>query len=1646
MRPLYLISGPEVLHAETPTLLAVSILSDFPVRVKAQVTHGKSNITLVEDTFPGGDAGIFSTYMFEISGSYMTELSFVTLVVKGYQGDKLLFANTTTLGVNPTTIDAFIQTDKSRYRPTETVRIRVVSVQPDNHPYKGRVEITVRDPKRKAVQSWVTMGSYLGIVSKEFTLSQRPPLGQWVITTTVNGQADEKAFIVEHYELPRFEVHINSAPEVLAGDDVSGTVRAQHHSGKPVQGTLSVSVTLVASLYNGGKPFNLNQTKEIYGSAQFFFSKDNLLALHKYGSVRKHMADDSSVVMTITASVTEVLTGFKVNRRVEVQVMENTFQLTFFNFPQVLKPSLRFSTKLRISRYDRRPLSTLDLRSSVSVEVTQKTQKTDAEPTTKKLPVPEDGIVHIGFTLQDTVEMLFIKATFKSAEEFLRLYNNYSSPSGSYIQIQKISPLPAQIGQPLQIDVESSFQPSELHYVVSSRGQVVAAGTKTSSSSFSLTPTMSWTPEAHVTVFSVLADGEVTDDAALVPMHEQNYVFLNWSSDKVRPGEQVSLNVTVREPGSQVGILVVEGGVDDPVDNQDLQEEKESNIMVMTDAKLHKNQQPDEPEIGNSKRGFTQREKNWGMDVDCTATWLWLDTNVSDSTWTTLQVTVPDSITTLRAVALVMSEKLGFGLTTVPQRLTVSRDFSLSMDVPSYLIRGEELVLEVNIFNHLRAAMEVILLVAQNEAYEFVLAKERDISVVNARKITVGSQGAASALFPIRLLALGKVEISVDAISAEVSENLIRTVLVKPEGVEQTFSKTLFLELAPMRRNNSRTVSFSFPPDVVPGSQRAHVAVVGDILAFSIGNLDSLVQIPHSCGEQNMIHFAPSIYILQYLDKTPENNEELRTRTLGYMIEAYQRELSYQRDDGSFSAFGSSDSSGSTWLTAFVVRCLLQAQSFIEVEHSVLSRAIGWLWSNQGPQGEFTEVGRVIHSELAGTLNEGPVTITAFVLLALLEEQTYGDLYPTNVSLARRYLESSVFGGVVSNYTLCLAAYALALANSPVAGTALAELSRRADNEDGVLMWRSSDVLDPDEWQPPSVQIEMASYVLLALYRRGNVVEGIPLMKWLSKQRNHLGGYGTTQDTVVALQALACYAAFSGADTIDLRLKLSMLASNSVSHFSINSSTYLTYQGQEVDAEKDLLIDVYMEGRGFALLQMNVFYNLGGGAPSQRLHHAADHEAFSLSLHVLHDERDHNHMLLSICTRLLDNQGLSQTGMAMLDVGMLSGFVLAPEAAPMDLIRKVEASPGKVSLYLDSVTTSEVCVKLPLIRNFKVAHVRDAVVQIYDYYEPRRRAVRTYNSDMLRSMNSCTFCGRECKRCGAGIAISVSSTFNFMTETMIDIVAHVDDNHVLLPFTREFSTCARRTRTCRGVAAIAHKLTMATPRSKFDEELRQIEDMLERLEVELLREKNDATRKKMTRGGGADGGRAPRGSEFATDAGRSRSTLISSPAAAHPLPTAAIISPVTVTTSLTNATTTPAPPANAMLPSPRIFKLPPYAGITALEPYLAQVKQAAMYHRWSTRDTAVHVALALEGNALQVELAPVARPTTAFAIGQGLWQFRVMPFGLCNAPATFERLMERVLAHIPRNRRNQITSLRENSLPQVGLIKVESFTANTPTS
>lgn len=109
------------------------------------------------------------------------------------------------------------------------------------------------------------------------------------------------------------------------------------------------------------------------------------------------------------------------------------------------------------------------------------------------------------------------------------------------------------------------------------------------------------------------------------------------------------------------------------------------------------------------------------------------------------------------------------------------------------------------------------------------------------------------------------------------------------------------------------------------------------------------------------------------------------------------------------------------------------------------------------------------------------------------------------------------------------------------------------------------------------------------------------------------------QDTVVALQAVSYYAAFGGANAINLMFNVSAPASSFVSPFNVNATNYWMYQSQEViisliysshfafcfscctfvnlafellhhlfkvNADKGIHLNIFMEGQGFALFQV----------------------------------------------------------------------------------------------------------------------------------------------------------------------------------------------------------------------------------------------------------------------------------------------------------------------------------------------------------------------------------------------------------------------------------------------------------------------------
>lgn len=127
----------------------------------------------------------------------------------------------------------------------------------------------------------------------------------------------------------------------------------------------------------------------------------------------------------------------------------------------------------------------------------------------------------------------------------------------------------------------------------------------------------------------------------------------------------------------------------------------------------------------------------------------------------------------------------------------------------------------------------------------------------------------------------------------------------------------------------------------------------GDIMGPVLNNIDTLVRMPSGCGEQNMISMVPNIVARRYLSATNRLSPDLDSKTKTYMEAGYQRELQYMRNDRSFSAFGSSDPAGSTWLSAFVVRSFKQAQRYIYVDERILKGTMEFLKSRQNGSGEF---------------------------------------------------------------------------------------------------------------------------------------------------------------------------------------------------------------------------------------------------------------------------------------------------------------------------------------------------------------------------------------------------------------------------------------------------------------------------------------------------------------------------------------------------------------------------------------------------------------------------------------------------------------------------------------------------------------------
>ncbi len=1243
----------------------------------------------------------------------------------------------------------FLETDKPIYKPGQKVMIRVLTVGPELRPLTGEITIEVQDAKGSKVFKKEVSTSEFGMATLDMPLSSEPNLGVWKVTAHTEDAKAEVDVRVEEYVLPKYEVSVDLPKEwVLANEKITGRIEAEYTFGKPVQG----EVEIVASRYVGVWEEFATLTRDINGGESF-----ELPPVHYVAGVP---AGRGMGNVSLDVTVREKGTGYEETTTRLLTVANTPVNLHLISESRVFKPSLPFSFLVVTETPDNQPL---DKRVTVELiymdkdfeRMEQITQRVTTRNGTAVLTVepPADAVA------------LAVEAETEGAYASLPMQASYS-PSGSFIHVAQEDPAQLEVGDQARFRVHATRETTNFYYEVVARGKVVFSQVSNSPEiSFTVTPVMA--PGGRLLVYQVLPNSEVAADylpfdvAASYP----HQVQASFSEEQVRPGEAVDIRIETQGP-SHVGLVAVDRSVFILAENRlNLQQvfDKLEDLYMQPQAELHDLR----TRSRITTRGALETFKDAGVVVmtnqdvpeglrfenkrvrrklveviqevaQSTAapamaeavpvhappsqvadqglaevqrvrqffpeTWLWTGVTTDQEGRATLPVEAPDSITTwvLRAVAL--SREHGLGISE--SELKVFQPFFLQVDLPFSGIRGEVLPAKVALYNYLDAAQQIQVELAPSGKYELLDSPRRTV--------TVGPNDIGSAEFRIRLTDVGKIDLEVSARSSEAADAMIKEMLVEPGGVPEELVENLVLT-----PGNSHTFDGAVPFNAVDDSARTLVSVTGSYMAQTIDGLEGLLKMPFGCGEQNMVLFAPNVFVADYLRDTGQIKPEIMAKAENLMLTGYQRELTYHRHDGSFSAFGDSDEQGSLWLTAFVLKTFSQARGIIHIDPDVLDSASAWILDHQRADGSFEPVGFLHHQELLGGL-KGNTALTAYVAIALLESGEAGASSRAIAFLERQLSE------IEDPYTTAIVSYALELADSDRAGAAYEKLMSMAVAGDDGLSWGGGPVvakpgalpIEPGFTRPPrgnsSAAVETTGYATLALLERGDRISASNTGKWLVNQRNAYGGYGSTQDTVVGLQAMTQFATTARSD-VDMTVMLT--AGDWIKRVTITPDNADVLQTIEVPAGAG--IEVEARGEGQVVVQAVRRFNLptveNVGKP-----------VFDIDVDYGTGHVDVDDLITISADVTFNPPEFVESGMVVLDISIPTGFSPVMESVE----RMAEADPKvkrrdlagrKLIIYIEDMAAGETLSLEFQARALFPVRAEPVISAVYSYYRPEWR-------------------------------------------------------------------------------------------------------------------------------------------------------------------------------------------------------------------------------------------------------------------------------------------------------------------------------------
>ncbi|KAG5667283.1 hypothetical protein PVAND_015269 [Polypedilum vanderplanki] len=703
----------------------------------------------------------------------------------------------------------------------------------------------------------------------------------------------------------------------------------------------------------------------------------------------------------------------------------------------------------------------------------------------------------------------------------------------------------------------------------------------------------------------------------------------------------------------------------------------------------------------------------------------------------TLSKKVPDTITSWIITGFSIDPLTGLGLTKQPTKLNVFQPFFASTNLPYSIKRGEVISISIDVFNYLETDQNAqVTLYNKDHEFEFVNSsddnpkdslsiKKQNVEVERKKMVLLKANEGTAISFLIKALKVGDILIKVVAESATAGDGLERYLKVEPEGITIHKNEAVFIDLRKEQKFN-RKIDIDVPENVILDSTKVEVSIIGDVLGPSIDNLDKLIRMPYGCGEQNMLNFVPNIVVLEYLTTLKKLTPEVEAKCKKFMEVGYQRELTYRHRDGSYSAFGSSDRSGSTWLTAFVAKSFTHASKYIHIDENNVNQALEFLTKVQKKDGSFPEVGTVFHSDMQGGSSKG-IALTAYTLITFLENEKSMQKYQEVIQKALNYIVENE-EDLKDIYSLAIATYAFQLANHEHKKSFIARLDKMSVSKDGLKYWSKEEPKDEESdnfWRRKdtnSINVEMSAYALQALLEAGQESEAVPIMKWLVTQRNANGGFQSTQDTVVGLQALSRLATRIYVPNSEISITVKSKSDNKAqAQMTLNAGNALVLQKQELSSN-ERHFEVEATGKGFSILQISYKYNIDDSGKFPR---------FTLKPKV-EEPSNKEFLQLSVCTSFVPDAQAEKSNMAVMEVTLPSGFTFdsdsLAELLATDRVKKVETKEGEtiVMVYFDDIDSKEICPVFKAYRTHAVAKQKPVPVVIYDYYDNTRRATEFY--------------------------------------------------------------------------------------------------------------------------------------------------------------------------------------------------------------------------------------------------------------------------------------------------------------------------------